>query len=175
MERRGKYSFRPDLIPKRYYGYARVQTPMELRHLRYFIAVAEELNFSRAAERLNVSQPPLSRQIRDLESELKVKLFERNRQEVKLTVVGRALLVQARGLIRDAELLRTRAREIEAEFYEELQLGYAPSPTAPIRSQGGTLLRWSPSLSPPLGRARPLRTICFQGIFHAGGFALQEK
>jgi DNA-binding transcriptional LysR family regulator len=105
---------------------------MELRHLRYFIAVAEELNFSRAAERLNVSQPPLSRQIRDLESELKVKLFERNRQEVKLTVVGRALLVRARGLMRDAELLRTRAREMEAEFYEELQLGYAPSPTAAI-------------------------------------------
>jgi LysR family transcriptional regulator, benzoate and cis,cis-muconate-responsive activator of ben and cat genes len=105
---------------------------MELRHLRYFIAVAEELNFSRAAERLNISQPPLSRQIRDLESELKVKLFERNRQEVKLTVVGRALLVRARGLMRDAALLRTHAREMEAEFCEDLQLGYAPSPTAAI-------------------------------------------
>src|SRR5215469_2442291 len=105
---------------------------MELRHLRYFIAVAEELNFSRAAQRLNVSQPPLSRQIRDLESELNVKLLERNRHEVKLTSVGRALLVRARELMRDAELLRTHAHELEAETYEELQLGYAPSPTAAI-------------------------------------------
>ena len=108
---------------------------MELRHLRYFIAVAEELNFSRAAERLNVSQPPLSRQIRDLEDELNVKLFERTHQEVKLTTVGRALLIRARELVRQAELLRTRAHQMEGESYEELQLGYAPSPTAAIISR----------------------------------------
>jgi LysR family transcriptional regulator, benzoate and cis,cis-muconate-responsive activator of ben and cat genes len=107
---------------------------MELRHLRYFIAVAEELNFSRAAERLNVSQPPLSRQIRDLEDELKVKLFERTHQEVKLTAVGRALLIRARELLREAELLRTRAHQTEREVYEDLQLGYAPAPTAAIIS-----------------------------------------
>jgi LysR family transcriptional regulator, benzoate and cis,cis-muconate-responsive activator of ben and cat genes len=105
---------------------------MELRHLRYFIAVAEELSFSRAAERLNVSQPPLSRQIRDLESELNVKLLERNRHEVKLTRVGRALLARARELMRQAELLRTRSHEMEGDIYEELQLGYAPAPTAAI-------------------------------------------
>jgi DNA-binding transcriptional LysR family regulator len=103
---------------------------MELRHLRYFIAVAEELNFSRAAERLNVSQPPLSRQIRDLESELNVRLFERNHQEVKLTRVGRTLLARAQQLMREAELLRTRAHEVETELFEELQLGYAPAPSA---------------------------------------------
>jgi LysR family transcriptional regulator, benzoate and cis,cis-muconate-responsive activator of ben and cat genes len=105
---------------------------MELRHLRYFIAVAEELSFSRAAQRLNVSQPPVSRQIRDLESELNVKLFERNRQEVKLTSVGRTLLTRARELMREAELLRTQAHGMEARLYEELQLGYAPAPTAAI-------------------------------------------
>lgn len=113
---------------------------MELRHLRYFIAVAEELNFSRAAERLNLSQPPLSRQIRDLEDELSVKLFERNHQEVKLTTVGRALLIRARELVREAELLRTRAHQMEGETYEELQLGYAPAPTAGIIS--GILSRY---------------------------------
>ena len=113
---------------------------MELRHLRYFIAVAEELSFSRAAERLSVSQPPLSRQIRDLEDELNVKLFERNHQEVKLTTVGQALLIRARGLVREAELLRTRAHQMEGEAYEELQLGYAPAPTAAMIS--GILSRY---------------------------------
>ena len=78
---------------------------MELRHLRYFIAVAEELNFSRAAERLHVSQPPLSLQIRDLEAELKVKLLDRNTQRVRLTLVGHAVLARSRKLVRDAESL----------------------------------------------------------------------
>src|SRR6478752_5093591 len=105
---------------------------MELRHLRYFIAVAEDLNFSRAAQRLHVSQPPLSRQIRDLECVLNVKLFERNRQEVKLTRVGRILLARARRIIHDAEALRTRAQKMVEEDYEELQIGYAPAPTAAI-------------------------------------------
>jgi len=83
---------------------------MELRHLRYFIAVAEELNFSRAAERLHVSQPPLSRQIRSLEAELKVKLLDRNTQGVRLTRVGHAVLARSRKLVRDAESLRAEAR-----------------------------------------------------------------
>ena len=83
---------------------------MELRHLRYFIAVAEELNFSRAAERLHVSQPPLSRQIRGLEAELNVKLLDRNTQRVRLTRAGHAVLVRARKLVRDAESLRAEAQ-----------------------------------------------------------------
>jgi DNA-binding transcriptional LysR family regulator len=72
--------------------------------LRYFIAVAEELNFSRAAERLHVSQPPLSRQIRDLEAELKVKLLDRNTQGVRLTRVGHAVLARSRNF----DALRTQ-------------------------------------------------------------------
>ncbi len=87
---------------------------MELRHLRYFVAVAEEGSLTVAAERrLHTAQPSLSRQIRDLEDELNVKLFERTHQEVKLTAVGRTLLIRARELVREAELLRTRAHATE--------------------------------------------------------------
>lgn len=108
---------------------------MELRHLRYFIVVAEELSFSRAAERLHVSQPPLSRQIQDLEAELKVQLLDRNRQGVQLTRAGRAVLARSRKLVRDAESLRVEAQRINKESQEELRVGYAPLPTAAIISK----------------------------------------
>jgi LysR family transcriptional regulator, benzoate and cis,cis-muconate-responsive activator of ben and cat genes len=107
---------------------------VELRHLRYFVAVAEELNFSRAAQRLHVSQPPLSRQIRDLESELNVTLFERNRQSVRLTSAGRITLLHARKLLRDSDLLRNEAQIAAGTEQEELHIGYAPSPTADLLS-----------------------------------------
>jgi LysR family transcriptional regulator, benzoate and cis,cis-muconate-responsive activator of ben and cat genes len=108
---------------------------MEFRHLRYFIAVAEECSFSRAAEKLHVSQPPLSRQIRDLEAELGVKLLERNRQGVRLTRLGNAVLAKARGLIRDADSFKVEAKVLDKQLHEELRIGYAPSPTAMIISK----------------------------------------
>ena len=105
---------------------------MEFRHLRYFVAVAEERSFSRAAEKLHVSQPPLSRQIRDLEAELGVKLLDRNRHGVRLTRLGNVVLARARALIRDADSFKAAAKVLGKEIHEELRIGYAPSPTAVI-------------------------------------------
>lgn len=83
------------------YGYCRES--MELRHFRYFIAVAELLNFTKAAARLRVAQPALSRQIRDLEGELGVPLFERNSRFVRLTDAGEAFLIDARDVLLRAD------------------------------------------------------------------------
>jgi DNA-binding transcriptional LysR family regulator len=72
---------------------------IELRHLRYFLAVAEELNFGRAAERLNITQPSLSRQIQNLEKELKIILFERNQRQIKLTSPGQMFLTEVEQIL----------------------------------------------------------------------------
>jgi len=108
---------------------------MELRHLRYFIGVAEEENVSRAALKLHVSQPALSRQIRDLEDELGFLLLERSAKSVHLTEAGRAFLIEARAVLQRAEDAVKAARAIATGESGELHVGYAPSITARILPQ----------------------------------------
>lgn len=100
---------------------------MELRHLRYFVAVAEEENVTRAAQRLHVSQPPLSRQIRDLEDELGVALFERSAKSVRLTEAGRVFLNEARAVLDRAEEATRAVKAISSGATGELHVGFAPS------------------------------------------------
>ena len=93
---------------------------MELRHLRYFIAVAEELNFSRAAERLHVSQPPLSQQIKQLEEEVKARLLDRSTRWVRLTRAGRLFLEHARQILAHVESAVLSAREGRADSHSNV-------------------------------------------------------
>jgi len=97
---------------------------MELRHLRYFVAVAEELNFSRAAQRLHIAQPALSNQIKALENELGVQLLERTRRIVRLTEAGKTLLADARPLLAGAQMAELHARGAQKGETGTLHIGY---------------------------------------------------
>ena len=105
---------------------------MELRHLRYFVAAAETENVSRAVLKLHVSQPALSRQIRDLEDEIGFCLLERTAKSVRLTDAGRAFLNDARTLLQQADEAVKKARAIASAEPTELKVGYSPAATARI-------------------------------------------
>jgi len=90
---------------------------MELRHLRYVVAVAEELNFGRAATRLNISQPPLSQQILQLENELGVRIFQRTKREVRLTEAGKRIIAEAYQVLGQVDHLETvAAKAVKGEI-----------------------------------------------------------
>lgn len=105
---------------------------MELRHLRYFVAVAEELSFRRAAERLHLAQPPLSSQIKALEDELGARLFDRSTRSVKLTAPGRVLLEEARAVLLGAERAEQSVRRAQGGLVGTLRIGVL-APTATPR------------------------------------------
>lgn len=96
---------------------------MELRHLRYFVMVAQELNFSRAAERLHMAQPPLSQQIRALEIELGVQLFERDKRPLQLTHAGQAFLKQAQLVLTQVEQATQIAQQANRGEVGHLAIG----------------------------------------------------
>ena len=104
---------------------------MDIRHLRYFLAVAEELNFSRAAKRLHMSQPPLSKRISDLESEFGVQLFDRRSKRVVLTPAGQDLVPCARQAVASFDAATTCL----------IRVGFTPDTSVEVLSDLSTTLR----------------------------------
>jgi len=108
---------------------------LDLRQLRYFVAVAEELHFGRAALRLHISQPPLSQQIQALEATLGVRLFERTKHKVEITAAGTQLLKDARALLSEAQKTTTRVKAAEQGQIGTLHIGLNyTSPLSPSLS-----------------------------------------
>jgi len=105
---------------------------MELRHLRYFVVVAEELHFTRAAERLNMAQPPLSQQIHQLENELGVELFYRTKRQVKLTAAGKILLKNVYKILNDIEKACDSAQRAHRGEMGKIIVGFTGSATFDI-------------------------------------------
>lgn len=100
---------------------------IELRHLRYFIAVAEELHFGRAAQRLNISQPPLSQQIQILEQEIGARLFARTNRSVRLTAAGQQFLLDARLILQNVAQAADKAARLHRGDEGELRIGFTSS------------------------------------------------
>jgi DNA-binding transcriptional LysR family regulator len=105
---------------------------VELRHLRYFLAVGEVLNFTKAAARLRVAQPALSRQVQDLEDEIGVDLLRRSPRGVTLTAEGKLFLQEVRELLKRVDESVEKTRALARGEYGELHIGYIPIPTAEI-------------------------------------------
>jgi len=98
---------------------------MELRHLRYFIAVAEEMHFGRGARRVNIAQPALTRQIRNLESEIGFDLFERLPRGIRLTAAGASFLADTQKLLKDVTAITERARLIDRGNLGSIRVGFS--------------------------------------------------
>src|SRR3954467_8830640 len=108
---------------------------MELRHLKYFLAVAEELNFTKAAEKLFISQPPLSRQIMELEEEIQARLFIRNNKKVELTEAGKYLEKEVKALFQNLERISIKTKKIAENVSGEFRIAYISSIYAEVISE----------------------------------------
>lgn len=100
---------------------------MELRHLKYFLAVAEELNFTKASEKLFISQPPLSRQIIELENEIQARLFIRNNKKVELTEAGKYFEKEVKTLFQNLEQITLKTKKIAENISGEFRIAYISS------------------------------------------------
>lgn len=100
---------------------------MELRHLKYFVTLAEELSFTKAADRLSISQPPLSRQIKELETTLNARLFDRNNRRVALTAAGKYFEKEVRLVLRSLERIASQTEKISQNISGEFRIGYISS------------------------------------------------
>jgi len=128
---------------------------MKFRHLEYFVAAAEELNFTHAADRLHVSQPPFSKQIHDLEGELGIDLFERRRKGVSLTPAGKSFLVDARRILEDCEASIRKAQRISRGEIGELAIGYMSALTHEFLGKALEIWRLTaPGVTPSSSAAR---------------------
>ena len=127
---------------------------MDLRHLRYFVAVAEELHFGRAAQRLHMSQPPLSQQIRRFESELGVLLFERSKRNVKLTPVGQAFYHRAKMILASAQIAIAEVQQLARGEQDTVRLGF----------MSAVMLLDFPAFLRPFHERFPQVTIVFQQL-----------
>src|ERR1700722_2966536 len=127
---------------------------MELRHLRYFVAVAEELNFTRAAQRLNTAQPSLSQQIKHLEADVGVALLDRGKHHVALTPGGKVFLADAREILARVERAGQRAVRAQQGTFTELVIGVVPAAEIKIL----------PKLIPLLERSLPKVRLVFHNL-----------
>ncbi|MCH6165655.1 LysR family transcriptional regulator [Pseudonocardia alaniniphila] len=123
------------------------EVPVEVRQLRYFVAVAEELHFGRAAERLAVAQPAVSQQVGRLERELGVRLLERTSRRVALTGDGERLLVEARSALAAVDRVRAVADELAAGHAGTLRLGTSPGLGERVRRGVARMRAHTPELS----------------------------
>jgi DNA-binding transcriptional LysR family regulator len=131
---------------------------LDIKELEAFVAVAEELHFSRAAQRLQMAQPPLSYRIQQLEKELKLKLFVRNTRSVTLTDAGERLLGPARKVLADVELAHAAARALTAGESGRIRLGFAGASSSKIL----------PALAQEVRRRYPGIDLVLQGQTYAG-------